>query len=219
MVKLSPEELEALMKISPKLGEMNYKRFKEWSINRRMGKPALLAFQGDVYKAMRAESFTEKQMEFANKHLRMLSGLYGVIKPMDDIQPYRLEMGTPVAIKEKKNLYDYWKGNLTKYFMEELSKEANGTLINLASVEYSKAIDLEEIKGTYPVVNITFKEYKNGRHQTIGIYSKRARGYMSRFIMENSIDSPEELKEFSTEGYSFSAHMSSSDEFVFVANR
>ncbi|WP_426351392.1 peroxide stress protein YaaA [Alloiococcus sp. CFN-8] len=219
MKKRSPEELESLMKISPKLGEMNYKRFKEWSVNKRMGKPALLAFQGDVYRAMKAEDFTEEQLEFTNNHLRILSGLYGVIKPMDDIQPYRLEMGTPLSFRGSKNLYDYWSGKLTKYFKEELSKEANGALINLASIEYSKAIDLQEIKKKYPVINISFKEYKNGKHQTIGIYSKRARGYMSKFIMENAIDNPEDIKEFSLEGYGFNSHMSSEEEYVFVANR
>ena len=207
------------MKISSKLGELNYNRFKSWKKEEKTNKAALLAFQGDVYRAMKPEELSREELEFTNDHLRILSGLYGVIRPFDDIQPYRLEMGTPLSFKKYRNLYEYWQSKLTAYFIKELSKEENRYLIILASVEYSKAIDIEKLSKKFDVINVTFKEYKKGRHQVMGIYSKRARGYMARFIMENKIDRPEGIKDFDLEGYSFNTVFSSEKEYVFTANR
>ncbi|WP_040210688.1 peroxide stress protein YaaA [Clostridium polynesiense] len=216
--KFSPEELEALMKISPKLAELNYNRYKAWNTEAdRERKPAILTFKGDVYKALHAEDFTEKELKFSNEHLRILSGIYGVIRPFDRIQPYRLKMGTALKFKSYGNLYDFWKVKLTGAIGEELRDHKSKELINLASEEYSKAIDFKKLSQDIKVINIVFKELRQGRYKTVGILSKRARGYMSRYIIKNSIDEAEKLKYFNEEGYEFNEEMSDENRWIFTS--
>lgn len=215
----APEEIEKLMGVSPKIAELNYNRYKEWNAKEKNNiKPAILAFRGDVYQALNVDTLTKENLDFANDHLRILSGLYGILRPYDNVMPYRLEMGISLKFKDYNNLYEFWKEKLTEKIQEELSTHKHRTLINLASEEYSKAINLKELPEYIKVINISFKEFRDGKYKTIGILAKRARGYMTRYILENFIDNPEELKEFDVEGYKFNEEMSSNKNWVFIRN-
>lgn len=215
----APEEIEKLMGVSPKIAELNYNRYKEWNANETNNiKPAILAFRGDVYQALNVNTLTKENLDFANDNLRILSGLYGILRPYDNIMPYRLEMGTSLKIQDYKNLYEFWKEKLTEKIQKELSAHKHKALINLASEEYSKAINLKELPEDIKVINISFKEFRDGQYKTIGILAKRARGYMTKFILENLIDNPEEIKGFTIEGYEFNEEMSSNKNWVFVRN-
>lgn len=219
MKSYSPEEIEKLMRISPKLAELNYSRYKEWNEKEKDNiKPAILAFRGDVYQALNVDTLGKENLDFANDHLRILSGLYGIIRPYDSIMPYRLEMGTSLKFNEYNNLYEFWREKLTEKFQEELRGHKHKAIINLASEEYSKAINFKELPKDIKVINIDFKEFRNGKYKTVGILAKRARGYMTRYILENYIDDPEELKGFEVEEYSFNETMSSNKNWVFIRN-
>lgn len=217
MKRYSPEEMEKLMRISPKLSELNYSRYKEWNKKETNNiKPAILAFRGDVYQALNIDTLSNENLDFANDHLKILSGLYGVLRPYDSIMPYRLEMGTSLRFNEYNNLYEFWKERLTEKIQEELSYHKNKALINLASKEYSKAINFKELHVNVKVIDIDFKEFRNGKYKTVGILAKRARGYMTRYILENFIDDPEDLKNFQSEGYGFNEPMSSDNKWIFT---
>lgn len=217
MKEYSPEELEKLMKISVPLAELNYIRYKQWQKeNTSFNKAAIFAFKGDVYRALEAHSLSEEQLCFANEHLRILSGLYGIIRPFDKIMPYRLEMGTPLKFNGYSNLYEFWGAKLTEGLSRELSEHKNKALVNLASEEYSKAVPLDKLPENIRVVQVFFKEFRNGKYKIIGTNAKRARGYMSRYIIENSIDEVESLKDFSAQGYEFNAYLSDDNNFVFT---
>lgn len=219
MKSYSPEEIEKLMRISPKLAELNYSRYKEWNKKEIDNiKPAILAFRGDVYQALNVDTLSKENLDFANDHLRILSGLYGIIRPYDSIMPYRLEMGTSLKFNEYNNLYEFWREKLTENFQKELSSHKHKTIINLASEEYSKAINFKKLPEDIKVIDIDFKEFRNGNYKTVGILAKRARGYMTRYILENYIDNPEELKDFDLEGYEFHDTMSSNKNWVFIRN-
>ncbi len=216
MKKKKPDQLAKLMSISPKLAELNFQRFQAWSLafTPENSWQAVLMFNGDVYQGLKAETFTESEFEIAQQKLRILSGVYGLLKPLDLIQPYRLEMGTNVAVARKKNLYDFWKTKITAKLNDELSVNNQKILINLASNEYFSAIDTKKLKAR--IITPSFKENKNGKYQMVSFFAKRARGLMSRFIIQNNISDPEEIKAFDWEGYYFNNQLSGENDWVFT---
>ncbi len=201
------------MGISENLANLNEERFKTFQkdYNFENSKQALLAFKGDVYTKIEVDSFTKEDFEFAQEHLRILSGLYGLLKPMDLIQPYRLEMGTRLENKKGKNLYEFWDKKIAKAINEAAGDKV---IVNLASQEYFKAVDLKTVKS--PIITIHFKEYKNDNYQVIGFFAKQARGMMVDYAIKNRITDPSELKLFNIEGYEFSETLSDKGNWVFV---
>ena len=211
--KKSASEISKLMHLSDSLASLNEERFKTFreTFSPENSKQALLAFKGEVYAKMEADQFSAADLEFAQQHLRILSGLYGLLKPLDLIQPYRLEMGTPLKTKKGTNLYQYWGTKISK----ALNEVGQGkTLVNLASQEYFKAVDQKTLK--MPVISIHFKEHKDNRYQVVGFFAKQARGLMARYAILNRITDPEQLKGFAEEGYEFSAPLSTAHDWVFV---
>ncbi len=213
MRQKSPEEIKALMKLSGNLAHLNWQRYKDWKKeidNKAL--PAIFMFNGNVYNGLDVKSLSVEQLPELNDKLRIISGVYGLLRPFDLIYPYRMEMGTKLAFSSYKNLYDFWRKKIT----QQLNKEMKGDdfLVNLASQEYFKAIDIKQLN--YPVYHIVFKEYKNGELKTISLYAKIARGLMTRFIIQNNINTPEELKLFDREGYAFDAGLSTEREIVFT---
>lgn len=212
--KFSSKKIGELMSLSANLSDLNYERYQTFSenYNEKNSKQAILAFTGDVYRGLEAESFNQKDFDFAQDHVRILSGLYGVIKPLDLIQPYRLEMGTKLEVNAKnKNLYAFWKEKVTNKLNDELKGD---TLINLASNEYFKAVDHKKINGN--ILTLNFKDYKNGEYKAIMTYAKLARGYMTKFIVKNKIDDLESLKAFDYEGYVFNPKLSKELDWTFT---
>lgn len=216
MKKKKPAQLAQLMDISPKLAELNFQRFQSWQqpFNLENSWQAILMFNGEVYRGLKAETFSEAQFETAQQKVRILSGVYGLLKPLDLIQPYRLEMGTNIGISRKKNLYEFWKTKLTAKLNQELEQTNQKTLVNLASNEYFSAIDSKKIKAR--IVTPSFKEQKEGQYRMVTIFAKRARGLMSRFIILNNITDPEEMKAFDLEGYYFNNQLSKENNWVFT---
>jgi cytoplasmic iron level regulating protein YaaA (DUF328/UPF0246 family) len=202
------------MSISEKLAKLNQARFQSFSVpfNLNNAKQALLAFKGDVYSGLDAGTFSAQDFQFAQRNLRILSGLYGVLKPLDLIQPYRLEMGTRLHTSQGKNLYKFWADKIAK----TLNKDTAKTLINLASNEYFKGIDTQALNAN--IIHIVFKERKNNTHKVIGIHAKRARGLMVRFVIKNQLTQPEKLKKFTEAGYCFNTEMSNKEQWVFTRN-
>jgi len=214
---LSVQEVASLMKLSDKLAGLNLSRFQSWSppFNAKNAKQAALAFNGDVYTGLDASTLDKAGFDFAQKHLRILSGLYGVLKPLDYIQPYRLEMGTKLANAKGSNLYDFW-GEQLKVSLEEEPALADKVLINLASNEYFKAVKAKQLNAR--IITPVFKDAKNGQYKIISFYAKKARGLMSRYIIDHKIQQPEQIKAFDTGGYQFSESQSIDDEWVFLRN-
>jgi hypothetical protein len=210
--KLSPQQLSDLMDISPALAELNYARWQAWSPSFKQVRAAILAFQGDVYQGMKAAQFEESDMEYAQQHLRILSGLYGLLRPLDAMQPYRLEMGTPFPVGEHKDLYAFWGDKITASLNGLLKTEK--VLINLASQEYFKAVKPKLLKGT--LISPNFKELRDGKPQIVSFSAKKARGMMAAFIIKNRIEQPEDIKSFTEEGYAFAPELSKGSEWVFV---
>jgi cytoplasmic iron level regulating protein YaaA (DUF328/UPF0246 family) len=211
--KKSAAQISKLMHLSDSLASLNAERYKTFTetFSPENSKQALLAFKGEVYAKMEADQFSAEDLEFAQEHLRILSGLYGLLKPLDLIQPYRLEMGTSLKTKKGTNLYQYWGTKISK----ALNEVGQGkTLVNLASQEYFKAVDQKSLK--LPVITIHFKEYKDGKYQVVGFFAKQARGLMARHAILNRITDPEQLKVFREDGYKFSAPLSSTQDWVFV---
>lgn len=211
---LSVQDVAELMKLSDKLASLNVARFEGWTpeFNTDNAKQALLAFKGDVYAGMDAQSFSEEDFAFAQDHLRILSGLYGLLKPLDLMQPYRLEMGTKLANGRGKDLYQFWDNIICDALNEELKQEQ--VLINLASNEYFKAAKAKSISSR--IITPVFKDWKNGQYKMISFYAKKARGLMSRYIIQNKLDDPEQLKDFDLEGYRFAESMSEGDTWTFI---
>lgn len=214
--KKKPAQLAKLMDISPKLAELNFRRFQEWSLpfSPENAWQSVLMFNGDVYHGLKAELFTPEEFDTAQQKLRILSGVYGLLKPLDLIQPYRLEMGTSVSVARKKDLYEFWKTRITAKLNEELKETDRKILINLASAEYFGAIDSKKLKAR--IITPSFKEYKDGHYQMVSFFAKKARGLMSRFLILNQITDPEELKAFGLEGYYFNNQLSKDDNWVFT---
>lgn len=213
--KLSSQEIANLMKISDKLAGLNMARFQQWQtpFTEENAKQAVLAFKGDVYTGLNAETLDEKGLEFAQQHLRILSGLYGVLRPLDLMQPYRLEMGTPFQNEAGRDLYSFWGDQLQKALEAEPAMK-DGVLINLASNEYFKAVNAKKLNAT--VITPIFKDWKNGQYKMISFYAKKARGLMSRYIIDQQINSSEKLKQFDSEGYRYSEEMSQKNDWVFI---
>ena len=212
--KKSVKALSELMKISKDLSQLNYERNQEWEMpfTKHNARPAIYAFNGDVYRGLDAYTIPKNKIDHLQDTVRMLSGLYGVLKPLDLMQPYRLEMGTKLSIGENKNLYEFWKQDITKALNAEL--EDDELFINLASVEYFKAVDTKALK--VPVINIDFKELKNGAYKTIGIYAKLARGLMTRYIIDENAKTMDDLKAFDIENYRFHEQLSEENRLVFT---
>jgi len=214
--KMSPKKLSDLMSISPALGQLNYERFQTWSrpFSPENAKQAVLAFSGDVYQGLDATSLTEEQLLTLQNKLRILSGLYGVLKPLDLIQPYRLEMGTKLKYQRSADLYAFWKSKITPKIKEAIAESGNNILVNLASNEYYKSIDPKKLG--VEIVTPEFKDLKNGEYKMISFFAKRARGLMTRFILENNIERVDDLQAFDSEGYIFNPRLSKAGKPVFT---
>ena len=214
--KLSPEDFSELMHISSDLGELNHMRYANWHTPFDLGnaKQAIFAFKGDVYIGLEAEKFSTRDLNFAQNHLRILSGLYGLLRPLDLMQPYRLEMGSKFKNKKGKNLYDFWDGKLTENLNELLEKDKKPVLINLASKEYFSAIKPKALNAE--IISPVFKDFSNGKYKIVSFFAKKARGYMAAYIIQNRIKNPEKLKEFDVEGYRYSAEDSTASQPVFL---
>ena len=210
-----PFEVASLMKISDKLADLNHKRYVEWRNKPAESKtrPAALAFKGDVYQGLEAESFNDNDLKFAQRHLRILSGLYGLLRPLDVIQPYRLEMGTKLKTSKGQNLYDYWGTKLTTGLNEALKESKEGTLVNLASNEYFGAVQPKLLEGS--LLNIGFKEKRNGQLKFVSFSAKKARGLMAKFIIKERLKNPDDLKNFDLEDYKFNNKLSSELDWTF----
>ena len=209
------EDLKRLMHISDNLATMNFERFQSFNLDNRSNtaKPAGLAFDGDVYWGLEAESLSKKTLSYAQDHLRILSGLYGVLRPMDAIQPYRLEMGTKMATKRGKSLYEFWGAGIADQLNKDLANHSDTTVVNLASNEYFKAVDSKALGRT--VIAAKFLNLKDGKARSLMYYAKHARGSMARWIMENRVDRAEGLKDFDADGYTLDAKASTDSELVF----
>lgn len=207
--KFDSKSLEKLMDISPNLAQLNFLRFQDFTKNPQ--RQALLAYDGDVYSKISKDKFTEKNFHYAQDHIRIISGLYGILRPLDLIKPYRLEMATDFSkvIFFKKNLYEFWGEKINNYLSQDKSKD----LVNLASQEYFAVIDLKKIP--QKIYNIIFKEKKNGVFKIVGINAKKARGLMANFAIINDIDNPLDLKKFNEENYQFNQQLSDQYNWVF----
>ena len=218
LVEYSPSEISELMNISTDLGLLNANRYQNWKLpfDLNNAKQAIYAFTGDVYKGLDAVSLNDNSINFAQSNLKLLSGLYGIIKPLDLIQAYRLEMGTKISIGDKHSLYDFWSNAITKELNKELEVTKSNYLLNLASNEYSKSIEFKNLNAK--VISPVFKDWKNGKFKIISFYAKRARGLMARFFLENQISSIGDLNSFQSEGYIFNEELSSLNTPVFTRN-
>jgi len=209
-------DIAELMDLSSNLSELNFERYQTWKkdVDRNSGKQALLAFQGDVYTGINAKSFSQQQLFDAQRHLRILSGLYGILKPLDLMRPYRLEMGTKLQNERGKNLYEFWGDIITNQLNKDLQREGSGILINLASTEYFKSVKQQNIHGN--VITPEFKELKNGEFKTIGVHAKKARGLMTKDIIIKNITDTNTLKNWKEEGYTFNESISDDKHFIFT---
>lgn len=212
--KKSVKGLSELMNISRNLSELNYDRNQQWQVpfTKKNARAAIYAFKGDVYRALDAYTIPKNKIDRMQDTVRILSGLYGILKPLDLMQAYRLEMGTKLKVGKNKNLYEYWKKDITDALNDEL--EENELFINLASMEYFKTIDTESLK--VPVIDVDFKELKNGEYKTIAIYSKLARGLMTRFIIDNNAKTIDDIKGFDLDSYRFHERLSEDQKLVFT---
>lgn len=212
--KKSPKQLSTLMKISDKLGELNYQRNQDWQLpfTTENARQAVYAFNGDVYRGLDAYTIPKENLETLQNTVRILSGLYGVLKPLDLMQPYRLEMGTKFPVGKNKNLYEFWKKQVTETLNSELADDE--VFVNLASNEYFKAIDTKALK--VPVITCNFKQFKNGEYKNIAIFAKLARGLMSRYIIDTNAQTIDDLKGFNYDNYGFSESMSTEIDLVFI---
>lgn len=213
---LSPQQVSELMHLSDKLAALNVARFGGWTseFTPDNAKQALLAFKGDVYTGLNASDFSEQDFDFAQKHLRMLSGLYGILRPLDLMQPYRLEMGTKLANARGKDLYAFWGDRISGWLNEALASQGDDVLLNLASNEYFGAVKRKALNAR--VIDVDFKDLKNGQYKIISFYAKKARGLMSRYVITERIEQPEQLKDFAYDGYRYSPDDSSTDHLVFL---
>ena len=212
-----PKDIASLMGLSDKLATLNFDRYQSWKAAKSVSsdaKPSMLVFKGDVYQGLSAEDFNAKQIKFAQKHLRILSGLYGILRPMDVIKPYRLEMGTKLQTSKGKNLYEFWGNSVQENVISDLASQKSDLLINLASKEYFSV--LGKMPDYINIVSPAFKDFKNGKHKIISFYAKRARGLMAKWIIENNIKDFEKLSKFNLDGYYFSKKDSSATEPVFL---
>ncbi|RKS87019.1 hypothetical protein DES39_0228 [Orbus hercynius] len=213
---LSAQEIGSLMKISPKLAETNYQRFQDWQLpfTPQNARQAIFAFNGEVYEGLHVKDFSHDDLTFAQHHLRILSGLYGVLKPLDLMQPYRLEMGTKLKNGHNSNLYQFWGDTITEVLNQTLAQHSHQDLINLASHEYFKSVNLKKLQGN--LISPVFLDEHKGDYKIIGFYAKRARGLMSRYIIKHQLDKAHDIQSFNLAGYQFDAMRSTDVEWVFT---
>ncbi|WP_446899110.1 peroxide stress protein YaaA [Clostridium sp. LBM24168] len=216
--KYAPPDIVHLMKVSNKLSEVNVLRYHKWEKKHDVynSKQAISYYDGDVYKNINSEKLNEDELNFMQKHLRIISGLYGILKPLDIIQEYRLEMSIKLGNTKEYNLYEFWRNKITAYFNMEVKNNADNLMINLASREYYDVIDMKNFKGK--IINIVFKEYRNGKYKVVPFNAKRARGLMVRYMTQHFVDKIEDIKKFDM-GYKYSNSLSSDDNLVFLKNR
>lgn len=214
--KLTPADISSLMGISDKLAGLNAARFGEWAtpFTQENARQAILAFNGDVYTGLDAKSFNEKDFAFAQQHMRILSGLYGLLKPLDLMQAYRLEMGKKLDNDRGSNLYQFWGDIITEHLNAAIEAQGDNVLINLASNEYFKSVKKKSLKAE--VITPAFKDWKNGQYKMISFFAKKARGLMARYIIENQITDVEQLKGFDVAGYQYSTELSKANDWVFT---
>jgi cytoplasmic iron level regulating protein YaaA (DUF328/UPF0246 family) len=213
--KKSPRQLGQLMDISEPLAALNAARYQAWSpkFTERNARQAALAFNGDVYDGLAARSLQPSDLQWAQQRLRILSGLYGVLRPLDWMQPYRLEMGTPLAVGRARNLYQYWGAEIADYLNRELAADKTPVLVNLASQEYFKAVDRTALKAR--VIDCVFEEWKGGGYKLVSFFAKKARGLMARYAIMTRIETPRKLEGFNLDGYAFDPAASQPDRLVF----
>ena len=214
--QFSAIDLAELMHLSMNLAELNFDRYEQWEqqVGPETGKQCVLAFKGDVYQGLDAESFSEEDLQYAQEHLRILSGLYGLLKPLDLMRPYRLEMGTKLQNERGKNLYEFWGTRITDAINAQLKKQGDDVLVNLASNEYFKSVKPRQVEGR--IITPQFKEKKNGEYKMIGIFAKKARGLLSRYILLNRLQDPQDIQSFDVDGYAFNPALSKDDNWVFT---
>ena len=212
--KLSVKKIRTLMSLSPDLGNLNYDRYQKFTTEQTnsISKPAGFVFNGEVYTGLDISSLNNNELNFLNDNTWILSGLYGAVKPLQYIQPYRLEMGTKLPVGKKKNLYEFWDNSITDLIQSELSE--NDVIINLASIEYFKAVKVKSIKNR--IITPVFKDFKNGDYKTIMVFAKKSRGAMANYIAKNKLADPEELKAFDVNGYEFNVNLSTDDTWIFT---
>lgn len=213
---LAPHQLSHLMGISDKLGTTNFGRFQSWSrpFTKTNARQAIFAFNGDVYGGLNAYAFNDDELVFAQAHLRILSGLYGVLRPLDLMQPYRLEMGTRLTNSRGKDLYAFWGDRISKELNKQVKKLGDPVLVNLASTEYFKSVDKAALQAE--VITPVFKDWKGDQFKIISFFAKKARGLMSAYIIKNRVTDVEKIKRFDWEGYAFDASLSNTKEWVFT---
>ena len=213
---MAPDDIRSLMGVSEAIASLNHERFMNWAPESTIAnaKQAILAFKGDVYTGLEAETMSTKDLEFAQVHLRILSGLYGLLRPLDLMQPYRLEMGLKFSNQRGKNLYEFWGERITDAINTDLSSAGMETLVNLASNQYFKAVKTKSLNAD--IITPQFKDLKNGQYKMISFFAKTARGVMARYIIDNQLTDPEQLKSFTGSGYYFSAEQSSGNNLVFL---
>lgn len=211
----TPEQIAELMDLSDNLAALNVARYEAWrpKFTAKNSKQALLAFNGDVYDGLEAKTLKPKELEWAQDHVCILSGLYGVLRPLDWMQPYRLEMGTALANPQGQNLYQFWGASIAQHLNAQLAKDKTPVVVNLASQEYFKAVDQKVLNAR--VIECVFEDYKGGKYKIISFFAKRARGLLARYAIQHHLKKPEKLKEFDLEGYSFAESVSDADRWVF----
>lgn len=214
--QLAPDAIRTLMGVSAQIAELNHARFMNWQpvFTPENAKQAILAFKGDVYTGLQADTLNARDLAFAQKHVRILSGLYGLLRPLDLMQPYRLEMGLKFANQGGKNLYEFWGSSITEVLNKHLKAAGAPVLINLASNEYFKAVQAAALEAE--IITPVFKDLKNGRYKIISFFAKKARGVMARYIIDHQLNDPEALKEFTETGYTYCPEQSSAREWVFL---
>ncbi len=214
--KLSKAEFTKVMKVSDKLADLNIERYANWRADLKPseGKQALLAFKGDIYSGMDVDNYNIEGFNFAQKHVRILSGLYGILRPMDLVQPYRLEMATKLTTPRGKNLYQFWGDRINNTLTKMLKQEKSGVLVNLCSLEYFKSTQPDDLNAR--IISPVFKEFRGGSYRFVTLYAKNARGMMCNYIIQNHLKHIEELKSFNVEGYNFNPKISSEKELVFT---
>ena len=214
--KLNPEDIQELMGVSHKIADLNYQRFQNWhpEFDLDNAKQSAFAFQGDVYQGLEIDQFDAARLKFAQKHLRILSGLYGLLRPLDLMQAYRLEMGTKFKNQQGANLYEFWGEDITQTINSHQKKIKSTVLLNLASNEYFKAVKPKLLNAE--VITPVFKDFKNDKYKIISFYAKKARGMMAAYVIENKITEAEQIKQFNTAGYKYSAAESTKNEWVFL---
>ncbi len=214
--KLSPDGIAELMRVSPKIASLNHGRYQDWKTPFTVdnARPAALTFKGDVYTGLGADDFTAQELKFAQQHVRILSGLYGLLRPLDLIQPYRLEMGTRLTTPKGSNLYQFWGQQISDGLREALGEQKQSVLVNLASQEYFRAVQPDALEA--PVIEPVFKERKGNQYRVIGLFAKKARGMMTRYIVKNRLRKVDDLRDFAEAGYRYAPEMSTDTQWVFA---